>query len=102
MSAVTDFTQICTILKGSTPTNEQIANVSDLFAEIKTGTAEERAASAIAGMRSRIKIMLREKAEEEVYGTAIKVAHLAANQPALLAAAEPDAIAAGNEAEASL
>ena len=102
MTAVTDFTQICTILKGSAPTQAQLGKVSDLFAELKTGTAEQRAASAIAGMRARIKAMLREKAEQEVYAAVIRQAHLPANQPTLLAAAKPDADAAGADAEGAL
>ena len=102
MTAVADFTTICTILKGSAPTNQQLAKVSDLFAEVKTGSNEERAASAIAGMRARIKAMLREKAEQEVYAAVIRQAHFPADQPTLLAAAKPDADAAGADAEGAL
>jgi len=103
MTAVTDFTQICTILKGSAPTNAQIGKVADLFAKTPQGaTSEQRAASAIAGMRAKIRAMLREPAEGDVYAAVIRQAHLPADQPALLAAARAGAIAAGDAAEGNL
>ena len=103
MTAVTDFTTICTILKGSTPTNAQIGKVADLFAKQEAGmTTEQRAAAAIASMRAKIREMLRQQAEQEVYGNVLKQAHYPADQPALLAAVAGDATAAGNAAEANL
>ena len=103
MTAVTDFTTICTILKGSVPTNQQIGRVADLFARQEAGmTTEQRAAAAIAAMRAGIRQRLREQAEQSVYGDVIRQAHLPADQPALLAAAQPTAIAAGDAAEADL
>ena len=102
MTAVADFTTICTILKGSAPTQQQLGKVSDLFAEVTTGSNEQRAASAIAGMRARIRAMLREKAEQEVYAGVLKRAHFPADQPALLASVSGTAKTAGDEAEGAL
>jgi hypothetical protein len=103
MTAVTDFTQICTILKGSAPTNAQVGKVAALFMDVAdNATAEQKAASAIAGMRSRLREMLRENAKQAVYSTALKVAHLPSQQGAMIAAVKDAADAAGSAAEGNL
>ena len=103
MTAVTDFTTICTILKGSTPTNAQIGKVADLFAKVPAGaTNEQRAAGAIAGLRAKVRLMLRERAEGDVYATVLRQAHFPADQPALMASVAAEATAAGDTAEAGM
>lgn len=103
MTAVTDFTSICTILKGSAPTNQQMLKVAKLFYTVEeSATNEQKAASAIAGLRDSIRAKLRKQAEDEVYAAVIREPHFAADQPALLAAAKADAEAAGSTAEGNL
>ena len=103
MTAVTDFTQICTILKGSAPTNAQMLKVAALVWDVAdNATNEQKAASAIAGMRSRIRETLRENAKQAVYGNALKVAHLPSQQGAMIAAVKDAADAAANAADGNL
>ena len=103
MTAVTDWTSICSILKGSNATPSQAGRVADLFSEAPDGaTNEQRAASAIAGMRAKIRTLLRQKAESSVYADALSQAHFPADQPALIASVAADATAAGDAAEADL
>jgi hypothetical protein len=102
MTAVTDLTTVLTILKGSVPTNAQIGKVVAVIAPDAEGTNEQKAAATIAAMRAGIRAKLRQPAEDEVYAAVIRQAHLPADQPALLAAAQPTAIAAGDAAEAEL
>ena len=105
MTAVTDFTDICTILKGSVPTNAQIAKVAALYRDYlttDTPTNEQRAQAALTGMRQEIRQRLRANAESAVYAQTLRQAHYPADQPALLAAAQPTATAAGDAAEADL
>ena len=102
MTAVADLTTVLTILKGSAPTNAQIGKVVAVIAPDATGTNEQKAAATIDALRAGIRAKLREQAESRVYGDVIRQAHLPADQPALLAAAQPTAIAAGDAAEADL
>ena len=103
MTAVTDWSNICSILKGSNATPAQAGRVADLFAETPLGaTNEQRAAAAIAGLRAKIRLMLREKAESGVYSNVLKQAHFPADQPALIASVAAEATAAGAAAETDL
>lgn len=105
MTAITDLTTICTILKGSAPTNAQMLKVAALYQEhwtVDNPTNEQKAAAALVGMRRDIRRLLRAAAEAEVYGPVIAQAHMAADQPAMLAAAKAAAVAAGDAAEGSL
>jgi len=112
MTALTDLTTVLTILKGSAPTNAQLQKVADLFKKYLTvdnPTNEQRARATLNGMAIHIRKGvpqwwrgLRQVAEDEVYAAVIRQAHLPANQPALLAAAQPSATAAGDSAEGNL
>lgn len=105
MTAITDLTTICTILKGSAPTNAQLLKVAALYEEYLTvdnPTNEQKAAAALIGMRKDIRRKLRQPAEDSVYGPIIAQAHYPADQPALLAAAKAAADAAGDAAEGNL
>lgn len=107
MTAVTDLITVLTILKGSAPTNPQIAKVADLYMEYLspdavTPTNEDRAQAVLTGMRSQIRKRLRAIGEQEVYSTVLSQPHLPSEQQAIMAALQDEAIAAGDAAEQAL
>lgn len=104
MTAVSDLTTVLTILKGSTPTNAQIAKVVALYeAQFPDNATNEQKARAMLDLwRNDIRKRLRAAAESEVYSVALAVAHYPRDQAALIAAAKPAADAAGADAEANL
>lgn len=110
MTAVADLTEIFTRLKGSQPTNTQMNNAVNAalqhtlkeFAPANGATNEQRAQAIITGLRKQFQRDMRKVAEEPIYAAVIRQPHLPADQPALLAAAKPDADAAGDAAENDL
>lgn len=102
MTAVADFTTICTILKGSAPTNPQLSKWQQVFAPDATGTNEQKAAAAIAAIKQLGIDRAKRQARDAVIASKIRVAHFPADQPAIIAAAEPEEVAAENTAVGGL
>jgi hypothetical protein len=109
MTAITDLTDVFTVLKGSVPTNQQMlratnAALANTFREFapKDGTNEQKAQAVLTGLRKLFQRDLRKVAEEPIYAAVIRQPHLPANQAALLAAVKGTADAAGTAAESDL
>ena len=105
MTAVSDTTTILTILKGSVPTNQQMAKVVDLYKSYLTvdnPTQEQRARAFLDGLKDVHRKKIRANAEQEVYSEALAQAHFPADQPALIASVKDEAEAAGDAAEGGL